>query len=49
MFITCSIAKCSMGEFARESWPFITALALLLLVLTYVPAITLFLPRLLLR
>jgi tripartite ATP-independent transporter DctM subunit len=49
MFITCSIANCSVGAFTRESWPFITALVLLLLLITYVPAITLFLPRLLVR
>jgi tripartite ATP-independent transporter DctM subunit len=49
MFITCSIASCSVGEFTRESLPFITALVLLLLLITYVPEITLLLPRLLLR
>jgi tripartite ATP-independent transporter DctM subunit len=47
MFITCSIARCSVAEFSRELTPFITALVILLLVITYVPAITLFLPRLL--
>jgi C4-dicarboxylate transporter DctM subunit len=45
MFITCAIAKCSMGEFTREVWPFLAVLVLLLLVITYVPAITLVLPR----
>jgi tripartite ATP-independent transporter DctM subunit len=49
MFITCSIANCSVGAFTRESWPFIVALVLLLLLITYVPSITLFLPRLLMR
>ena len=49
MFITCSIANCSVGAFTRESWPFIAALVLLLGLITYVPAITLFLPGLLLR
>jgi C4-dicarboxylate transporter DctM subunit len=47
MFITCAIAKCPVGEFTRESWPFILALILLLLLITYVPSLTLFLPRLL--
>ena len=46
MFITCAIAKCSMGDFTREVWPFLAALILLLMVITYVPAITLVLPRL---
>jgi C4-dicarboxylate transporter DctM subunit len=45
MFITCAIAKCSMGDFTREVWPFLVALILLLMVITYVPAITLALPR----
>jgi tripartite ATP-independent transporter DctM subunit len=49
MFITCSIANCSVGAFTRESWPFIAALALLLLLITYVPSITLVLPTLLMR
>jgi C4-dicarboxylate transporter DctM subunit len=47
MFITCSIARCSVAQFSREAIPFITALVLLLLLVTYVPQITLFLPRLL--
>jgi tripartite ATP-independent transporter DctM subunit len=49
MFITCRIARCSVGAFTRESLPFIAALVLLLLLITYVPALTLFLPRLLAR
>jgi tripartite ATP-independent transporter DctM subunit len=49
MFITCSIANCSVATFTREVLPFITALVLLLLLITYVPSLTLFLPRLLLR
>jgi C4-dicarboxylate transporter DctM subunit len=49
MFITCAIAKCPVGEFTRESWPFILALVILLMVITYVPELTLFLPRLLMN
>jgi tripartite ATP-independent transporter DctM subunit len=49
MFITCAIAKCSMGEFTREVWPFLIALIVLLMVITYVPALTLTLPRLLMN
>ena len=49
MFIACSIAKCSVYEFTRESLPFMAALIVLLLVLTYVPEITLYLPELLIR
>jgi tripartite ATP-independent transporter DctM subunit len=49
MFITCSIARCSVGHFTREALPFIAALLLLLALVTYVPEVTLFLPRLLAR
>jgi len=49
MFITCSIARCSIGHFTREALPFIAALLLLLVFVTYVPEVTLFLPRLLAR
>lgn len=47
MFISCSIARCSMAEFSREVIPFLIALVALLFVITYIPEITLFLPRLL--
>lgn len=49
MFIACSIARCSVGEFTRESLPFLAALVLLLLVISYVPAITLVLPEMFMR
>jgi tripartite ATP-independent transporter DctM subunit len=49
MFIACSIARCTVGEFTREALPFIAALLLLLLLVTYVPEISLFLPKLLAR
>jgi len=46
MFTTCSITNVSVGDFMREIWPFIIALVLVLLVVTYVPSIVLFLPNL---
>lgn len=49
MFISCSIARCTVGEFTREVIPFLIALVALLLVVTYVPQISLFLPTLLAR
>jgi tripartite ATP-independent transporter DctM subunit len=49
MFVTCAIANCPIGEYTREVLPFLLALFLVLLVITYVPAIPLFLPRLLMR
>ncbi|MBT1450489.1 TRAP transporter large permease [Glaciecola sp. XM2] len=46
MFTTCSVTKVPVVEFMREIWPFIVALLLVLIVITYVPAIVLFLPSL---
>ena len=47
MFTTCSITKVPVGDFMKEVWPFILALILVLLVVTYVPSIVMFLPNLL--
>lgn len=41
MFVTCSIARLPMGAFMREVWPFTVALLCALLVITYVPALSL--------
>ena len=46
MFIVCAIAKVSIWQFTKEVWPFLVALLLALLVITYVPATVLFLPEL---
>ncbi len=46
MFTTCSVTQVSVADFMREIWPFIGALLLALLVVTYVPAIVMFLPNL---
>lgn len=47
MFTTCSITKVPVADFMREIWPFIIALLLVLLVVTYAPALILFLPSVL--
>lgn len=47
MFIVCSIAKITIWEFTKEVWPFLLALGLALLVVTYIPATVLYLPSLL--
>ncbi len=49
MFIVCSIAKITIWEFTKEVWPFLLALGLALLVITYVPATVLYLPNLLVK
>jgi tripartite ATP-independent transporter DctM subunit len=46
MFTTCSITKVPIGSFMREIWPFIIALIFALIVVTYAPALVLFLPGL---
>lgn len=47
MFTTCSVTKVPVADFVKEVWPFILALLVALLVITYVPALVLFLPNLL--
>lgn len=46
MFVMMGIAGLSMEEFVRALWPFLAALLALLVLITYVPALVLFLPRL---
>ncbi len=46
MFTCVSITGCKMGEFIREVQPFILALIIALLLLTYIPGISLLLPNL---
>jgi C4-dicarboxylate transporter DctM subunit len=47
MFISCAIAKIKVMEFGREIPPFVVALVLVLLAITYFPGLVLFLPNLL--
>lgn len=47
MFTTCAITGVRVGHFVLEIWPFIVALLLVLVVVTYVPSIVMFLPNLL--
>ena len=47
MFTTCSITGVRIGQFIMEIWPFIITLLLVLLVVTYLPAVVMFLPNLL--
>lgn len=47
MFTCCSITGCKLQDFVREVIPFIIALLIALLLVTYIPVITLILPNLL--
>jgi len=46
MFTTCSITGVKIDEFLREAIPFWVALLVCLLIITYVPEVSLWLPRL---
>lgn len=48
MFTVCTITRCTIEHYTREMWPFVAMLLGVLLVLTFVPAISTFLPNLLL-
>ncbi len=47
MFTTCSITNARIPDFVREVLPFIAALLIVLLLITYFPGLALFLPNLL--
>ena len=49
LFVGCAIGKVTMEEVARELWPFYGAMCAALLLVTYVPAFSLWLPHLLAR
>jgi len=46
LFVMASLTRVPLIAIIREVWPFVLTLAALLAILTYVPSITLFLPRL---
>ncbi len=47
MFITCSMTKLGMKEFVKASVPFYICVFVVLMLITYIPALSLFLPNLL--
>jgi tripartite ATP-independent transporter DctM subunit len=49
LFVGCAIGKVTMEQVTKELWPFYGAMCLALLLVTYVPAISLWLPALILR
>lgn len=46
MYVVCGLLNVRIADFVREVWPFLIALIVLLLTVTYVPEIVLYLPRL---
>ena len=49
LFVGCAIGKVTIEQVSRELWPFYGAMCAALLVVTYVPALSLWLPQLLTR
>lgn len=47
LFVACSVSKLSLEELSREIVPYILVVIVVLLIVTYIPVISLFLPRLL--
>ncbi len=45
LFVGCAIGKVTMEQVSKELWPFYGAMCVALLLVTYVPAISLWLPR----
>jgi tripartite ATP-independent transporter DctM subunit len=46
LFVGCAVGKVTMEQVSKELWPFYGAMCIALLVVTYVPAISLWLPGL---
>src|SRR5678809_987973 len=45
LFVGCAIGKVTMEQVSKELWPFYGAMCVALLLVTYVPALSLWLPR----
>lgn len=46
MYVVCALGKISIAKFAKEVWPFIVALLIALMIITYIPELSLWLPNL---
>ncbi len=46
LFVGCAIGKVTIEQVSKELWPFYGAMCMALLIITYVPAISLWLPSL---
>ena len=47
MFVTCGVTRCTTGEFIRECRVFYALLFIILMLMTYVPFLSTWLPNLL--
>jgi TRAP-type C4-dicarboxylate transport system permease large subunit len=48
LFVGCAVGKISIEQTVKSIWPFYLALLMALLLVTYIPACSMFLPNLLL-
>ena len=46
MFVACQVLRCPIGEYTRESMPFLIAVSVVTLLLIFVPEVVLFVPDL---
>jgi tripartite ATP-independent transporter DctM subunit len=46
LFVGCAVAKLSIEQVTRKIWPFYVAMFIVLMLVTYIPAISIWLPRL---
>jgi len=47
LFVGCAVGKVTIEQVVREIWPFYAVMFLVLMLVTYIPSISLYLPRLL--
>ena len=45
LFVACSITKMTMERLVKEIWPFILSEVMVVLIITYIPALPLFIPK----
>jgi tripartite ATP-independent transporter DctM subunit len=46
MYSVCSIMECTVGDYMKESWPFLLSLLLVIVLLVFFPGVVLFIPNL---
>jgi tripartite ATP-independent transporter DctM subunit len=46
MYVGCGLSKISMLDFAKASWTYLAAMVVVLLIITYCPALIMFIPKL---
>ena len=46
MFVVCQVLRCPIGDYTRESVPFLIAVSVVTLLLIFTPGIVLFVPDL---